>query len=100
MTVTFVLGVVFGFLANRRVTFRHRGHGITALRRFLVCYFIVYVLNFMALWILAGQMGIPHAVVQGSAVLVLALLAFIIQKYWVFPPVGIPTEQTESRSPG
>jgi putative flippase GtrA len=85
MTITFSVGVLLSFLANRSLTFRHPGDQLAALRRFLACYAILYLINFIALWVFAGQMGVPHPIVQGCAVLVLPLLAFIMQKYWVFP---------------
>jgi putative flippase GtrA len=85
MTITFGVGVLLSFLANRSLTFRHRGDGRAALLRFSTCYAILYVLNFIALWGFAGRMGLPHQIVQGCMVLVLALLAFTMQKYWVFP---------------
>jgi putative flippase GtrA len=85
MTITFSVGMLLSFLANRSLTFRHGGHQLTALRRFMACYAILYLIDFIALWVFAGEMGVPHPIVQGCAVLVLALLAFTMQKYWVFP---------------
>ena len=85
MTITLSVGTLLSFLANRRLTFRHRGDRLAALRRFLACYAIIYLLDFIALWVFAGQMGIPHQIVQGCAILVLPLLAFMMQRYWVFP---------------
>jgi putative flippase GtrA len=88
MTITLGVGTLLSFLANRSLTFRHRGDRHAALRRFLACYAIIYVIDFIVLWVFAGQMGIPHQIVQGCAILVLPLLAFMMQKYWVFPASG------------
>jgi len=85
MTITFSVGTLLSFLANRSLTFRHRGDQLGALRRFLACYAILYLIDFIALWVFAGQMGVPHQIVQGCVILVLPLLNFIVQKYWVFP---------------
>jgi putative flippase GtrA len=85
MTITFSVGVLLSFLANRRITFRHRGDQLAALLRFLACYAILYLIDFIALWVFAGRMGFAHQIVQGGVILVLPLLAFTIQKYWVFP---------------
>jgi putative flippase GtrA len=35
MTITFSVGTLLSFLANRSLTFRHRGDKLAALRRFL-----------------------------------------------------------------
>ncbi|OCB23473.1 hypothetical protein A5674_24230 [Mycobacterium malmoense] len=85
MTITFSVGVLLSFIANRSITFRHRGHRFAALGRYLTSYAVVYLINFCALWIFAGRIGVPHQIVQACAIFVLALLAFIMQKYWVFP---------------
>ena len=36
------------------------------------------------LWLLVGQVGVPHEIVQGGVTFALPLLLFILQKYWVF----------------
>jgi putative flippase GtrA len=100
MTITFSVGVLLGFLTHRRVTFRHRGHGFTALRRFLACYAILYLVNFIALWVFADRMGIPHQLVQGCMALVVALVAFFVQKHWVFPDAAATEERIATRTNG
>ena len=97
MTITFSVGMLLGFLANRSITFRHRGDQLAALRRFLACYAILYLIDFIALWVFAGQMGVPHQIVQGCVILVLPLLAFIMQKYWVFPAAAGTVGRTATR---
>jgi putative flippase GtrA len=98
MTITFSVGMLLSFLANRSLTFRHRGHQLAALRRFLACYAILYLIDFTALWVFAGRMGLPHQIVQGCVVLVLPLLAFMMQKYWVFPEPDGTAERTATRT--
>jgi putative flippase GtrA len=97
MTVTVGAGTLLGFLASRRLTFRHRGDRFAALRRFLVCYAILYFIDFVSLWVFARQMGIPHQIVQGCMVVVVALLGFVMQKYWVFPAAAGTARRTVTR---
>ena len=85
MTITFSVGTLFSFLANRSITFNHRGDQLAAMRRFVACYAFLYLVDFIALWVIAGQMGVPHQIVQGCLGLVLALVNFTMQKHWVFP---------------
>lgn len=85
MTITFSVGMLLSFIANRNLTFRHRGDHLGALLRFIVCYAILYTVNFIALWAFAERMGVAHQIVQGGVILVLPLFAFALQKYWVFP---------------
>jgi putative flippase GtrA len=98
MTVIFSVGVLLSFLANRRITFRHRGDHLAALRRFLACYAVLYLIDFVALWVFAGRMGFPHQIVQGCVALVIPLLAFIAQKYWVFPDAEGTAERIATRT--
>jgi putative flippase GtrA len=86
MTITFCLGTLLSFISNRNLTFRHRGDYRVALLRFLECYAMLYTINFVALWVLAGRMGIAHQIVQGGVVLVFIPLVFVLQRYWVFRP--------------
>jgi putative flippase GtrA len=97
MTITFSIGVLLSFVAHRSVTFRHRGDRFVALRRFVTCYAILYLANFIALWVFADRMGIPHQLVQGCMALVVALMAFIVQKYWVFRATADIAGQTDAR---
>lgn len=99
MTITVSVGTLLSFFANRNLTFRHRGDRGGALRRFLACYAILYLIDFVALWVFARQMAFPHQIVQGCAVIVLPLAGFIMQRYWIFRaadgiPERIPTEVT------
>ncbi|WP_445166414.1 GtrA family protein [Mycolicibacterium sp. Dal123E01] len=94
MTITVSIGTVLGFIANRNVIFRHRGDQRAALPRFVTAYAIVYVLNFAALWLFADRWGAPHQVVQACATIVLALVNFVMQKYWVFPTAAASVGST------
>jgi putative flippase GtrA len=85
MTITFCTGMVLSFVANRNLTFRHRGDHLGALLRFIASYAILYAINFAALWVLAERMGVAHQIVQGGVILALPLFAFALQKCWVFP---------------
>jgi hypothetical protein len=62
---------------------RLRGDQLAAQRRFLTCYSVLYLLDVIALWVVAGQMGVLHQIVQGCMILMVALLTFMLQKYWV-----------------
>ena len=97
MTLTFGAGTLLSFLANRNITFRHRGDHFAALLRFVACYIILYIIDFTALWVFALRMGVPHQIVQGCVVLVLPPLGFIMQKYWVFPRAGENTAPIPTR---
>ena len=95
MTITYCSGVLIGFLLNRQITFRYKGGNHAALLRYIASYAFGYLLNWMAIWFFVDRMGLPHELVQGGVILALAVLLFILQRFWVFPQnsrsfTGIP----------
>lgn len=84
MTATYSAGVLIGFVLNRSITFSYKGRNPIALMRYVLIYVTGYALNFVVLWLLVGQVGVPHEIVQGGVTFSLPLLLFILQKYWVF----------------
>ena len=84
MTVSYCLGVVAGFALNRRFTFGFEGDKSVAFARYVAAYLIGYFLDLAALWLLADRLGVPHELAQGGLVLSIAVLLFILQRYWVF----------------
>ena len=83
MTITFVAGVLQTFVANRSFTFRAKKEGGTPVRYFAT-YGLAYILNLLILMIFVDKLGFPHDVTQGLAILVLAMVSFVLQKRWVF----------------
>jgi putative flippase GtrA len=86
MTITYVTGVLSGFLLNRRITFRHQQVGSGALMRYVAAYGIGYAINFIILWLFVVRWGAPHQLVQGCVTLGLPVLLFALQRLWVFAP--------------
>jgi len=84
MTMLYLTGTLQTFMFNKRWTFSHQGHIRKSLLRYLAAYGVGYILNFALLYILVDRLGWPHALVQGLAVMIVAALLFLIQKYWVF----------------
>ena len=86
MSLLYVLGVVQTFAFNKRWSFRHGGlHGPTFMR-YCASYALGYLINLGALLILVDRLGYPHQAVQGVMILTLAVLLFLLQKFWVFRP--------------
>jgi putative flippase GtrA len=85
MTLTYGSGVLVGFVLNRKITFRHDGGNAGALLRYFASYLIGYAINFAALWLLVGHLGIRHQIVQGGMTVTLPIMLFTLQRYWVFP---------------
>ena len=84
MTLAYMLGVLQTFFINKRWTFEHRGGIGPGLLRYFTAYGAGYLINLAALAIFVDVLGWPHAIVQGVAILALAVGLFLAQKYWVF----------------
>lgn len=88
MSTLYLVGVMQTFVFNKRWSFKHQGGMRTALFRYWIVYALGYLLNLSALMILVDRVGIPHQLVQGIMILVLAILLFVAQKLWVFRTVS------------
>ena len=91
MTLLYAMGVAQTFLFNSSWSFRHQGALHGAFVRYIASYAFGYILNFTILWLAVDRLGQPHQIVQGVMVLTLAVLLFLLQKYWVFPEREQPT---------
>lgn len=85
MSLLYALGVAQTFVFNRNWSFRHEGATHSALARYVATYAFGYFLNLAVLWFAVDRLGLPHQVVQGVMILTLAVLLFLMQKFWVFP---------------
>lgn len=92
MSVLYMLGVLQTFVANRSWSFDHRGRGTSALMRYLVAYLLAFCLNFGVMYAFVDRLGYSDKLVQGCMIVVVALLMFLAQKYWVFKSDRKPSE--------
>lgn len=84
MTVLYIIGVLQTYIFNRRWTFLYRGEASGSMLRYAASYAFGYLFNLAALFALVDILGLPHQVVQGALVMMVATLIFLLQKYWVF----------------
>ena len=94
------LGVVQTFAVNKRVTFRHDGAAARSAWRYVASYGACYVLNLGAMIWFVDKLEFPHRTVQGVAIVTIAALLFLLQKFWVFAPIdaAAPAPCEESRN--
>ena len=84
MSLLYGIGVLQTFLFNKRWTFGHQGAHGPVFVRYCIVYGTGYLVNFLALVVFVDQAGLPHQWVQGVMILVVAVLLFAAQRYWVF----------------
>lgn len=85
MSLLYCVGVLQTFVFNRKWAFRFGGAVTPALVRYFVAYAAGYAINLLALILLVDQAGMPHQVIQGLMIIVVAIMLFVAQRYWVFP---------------
>lgn len=96
MTLLYLIGTLQTFIFNKRWTFTYRDGTRKSLLRYLVAYGCCYILNLVILYLFVDQLGLPHVLIQGIAILSIALLLFFIQKYWVFVPVQRQAQEIQA----
>jgi putative flippase GtrA len=85
MSLLYVIGVMQTFIFNRTWSFGHQGGLHGAFARYVASYALGYLLNLSVLWLAVDHLGLPHQIVQGGMIPTLAIILFLLQKYWVFP---------------
>lgn len=84
MSLLYVVGVMQTFIFNRNWSFGHQGGLHGAFARYVASYALGYLLNLSVLWLAVDRLGLPHQIVQGVMVIVVAITIFLLQKFWVF----------------
>jgi putative flippase GtrA len=90
MSVFYGLSVLQTFAFNRRWTFRHGGRLAGPFLKHVTVYLAGYVFNLAGLVFFVDVAGLPHLAVQAVLIVLIAILLFVLQKYWVFPVVETP----------
>jgi putative flippase GtrA len=84
MSLLFVIGMLQTFVFNKRWTFEHGGERSSAFYRYCAAYGFGYLLNLAVLFLLVDRLHFPHQIIQGAMILLLAMMLFLLQKFWVF----------------
>lgn len=84
MSLLYAVGVLQTFVLNKRWTFRQGGATQAAFYRYCTAYALGYLFNLFVLYLLVDLQGYPHQLVQAVMIVLLAILLFLSQKYWVF----------------
>jgi putative flippase GtrA len=99
MSLLYALGVAQTFVFNKRWTFGHDDENRPAFVRYCIAYAFGYVVNLLALYVLVDRLGYAHQIVQGVMIFGLAIMLFLMQKYWIFRrrayPYQLPGPRTD-----
>ena len=98
MSLLYLVGILQTFVFNKKWTFNRQAHPSTAFVRYFGLYVVGYLVNLLALFTLVDQIGWPHQWVQGVMIPIMALLLFLVQKYWVFSKLKVTPAQSDFSS--
>ena len=84
ISILYPIQIGVAFFLNKKWSFKYTGRIATSAVRYLITYIGCYFLNVAVLKFFSSHLGYSHMVVQALAILVIALLLFLAQKYWVF----------------
>ncbi|MDQ0827258.1 putative flippase GtrA [Arthrobacter sp. B2I5] len=97
MTISYALGMAISFSGNRKWTFGHRGKLSHALARFLAVNAVGYGLNFLILTLFVVTWHLPQIPVQLAAVGLVAVVTFLLMRFWAFRDKTPSLEDTVAR---
>jgi putative flippase GtrA len=84
ISIFYPISISLAFYFNKKWSFSHQGRIPVSAIKYLIAYFICYILNVAVLKFFSGYLGYSHLMVQAIAIIVMAFLMFLAQKYWVF----------------
>ncbi len=84
MTVLYLLGGCQTFFFNRSWSFQDSGRIQGAFVKYATVYGTGYTINWSLLWWFVDKLGLPHQVIQGILIFVVAGFIFFSLRYWVF----------------
>lgn len=84
ISISYLIYICLTFYFNKKWSFAHHGQRTTTAMKYFTVYCVSYVLNVILLAYFNSYLGFSHIVVQAGAVVPIAALIFLMQKYWVF----------------
>ena len=84
----YAVGLTLSFLLNRGWTFRHSGHMMAAIPRFLAIFALAYVSNLFAVLIALRAFGMNSYLSQATGVVPYTLIFYLGSRHFVFRSAG------------
>lgn len=84
LSIVWVVSLFTGYFAHRLFVFRAKGYFLADLMRFTGVNYISFLINFVALWILADLIGLPPVMTQTGIILLTVTFNYFGHKYFSF----------------
>ena len=84
MSVVYLLATLQSFLLNKNWTFNNKNKSQYVFLKYFALYLSGYFINLIILIVAVDFFNYSHKWIQGSSIIIIALLLYAGQKYWVF----------------
>lgn len=84
MSLLYAVGVGMTYIINNRWSFSMPRLCAGSFARYMCAHGLGYGCNLGLLWLFVDHLHWPHQVVQAIAIIIVALLLFGLNRYWVF----------------
>jgi putative flippase GtrA len=84
----YAVGLTISFLLNRGWTFRHSGHMMAAISRFLAIFALAYISNLLAVLVALRGLGMNSYLSQAIGVVPYTLIFYLGSRHYVFGSPG------------
>ena len=84
ISILYPIGAIFGYYGNKEYTFSYKGKVSSSSIRYIFAHFGGYLMNIFILYIFVSKLNLPHQLVQGAAIFIVAIYLFFILKVFVF----------------
>ncbi len=84
MTLLYMVGIVIGFLGNKKWVFSYQGGLEKAGYKYVFSHLFGYLLNLSILLFFVDFMGYSYRIVQAIAILIVGFFLFFLYKFFVF----------------
>jgi len=90
ISIFYLIYICLSFYFNKTWSFGHHGQRAVSAMKYLIVYCSCYILNVILLAYFNSYLGFSHLIVQAGAIVPIALLLFVVQRYWVFRTQATP----------
>ena len=84
VTLMYPIGAVTAYYGHARYAFSYNGRHSHVLVRYVIAHLIGYGANIGMLYLFWNQLGYPHQLVQAIAIVVMAVVFFLLYRHFVF----------------
>jgi putative flippase GtrA len=84
VSILYPISALMAYFAHSKYSFNYDDRKFKALFRFAVSHMVGYFVNISMLFVFVDVLNYPHPLIQAMAIVVVAIVLFILFRYYVF----------------